>query len=173
MHTSLNKLPKVLLQTLGQTKQKDTLAAMLEVSSAAMNPNAKPKPIAVTRGIDLLLHCINPEATIDQHQWGLHSFTMHAGAWAGAWPEGLDPNKATVNDVVKLFAPEPDAAMQTPVMACFVIPGHEGQTWSVLCIFDEITKKLSSFSVVRTGEWVSGDPVTSKNEAAVAVIEPQ
>jgi hypothetical protein len=36
---------------------------------------------------------------------------------------------------------------------CFAIEGPLGQAFSVMAMFDATSKKLSSFSLIRVGEW--------------------
>jgi hypothetical protein len=115
--------------------------------------------------LDLMVQCTNPEANEPQQLWGLHSFTLHTTAsdpaqpWSSAWPEGLDPNTFKAADVAQLFGVTGDeSALVTPAITCFSLPGLNGQTWSMVCMFDPQTLRLNTLSLVRTGAWRS-DPM--------------
>ena len=159
----LHSLPQVLLQALGRTGSQEDLHEVVSARRFAQLPlrqhhNGSPYTVTADAGLDLTLQNTNPhvaKAAEADHQWGLHSFTLHAGEWAYAWPEGLDPLTATAQDVVRLFAPDPESSLVTATMVCFTIPGlHEAQQWSVLCLFDAASQRLQSFSLVRVGDWL-------------------
>ncbi len=78
---------------------------------------------------------------------------MNAATWDGGWPKGLNPQEATAADVLALFAPNPEEVMNMHPMLCFAVEGMAGQTWSVMAMFDDHTKCLSTFSLMRVGDW--------------------
>ena len=69
------------------------------------------------------------------------------------WPAGLNPHETNADDLVALFAPNPEEVMNLHPMLCFAVEGMGGQACSVLAVFDSQSKKLSSFSLLRVGEW--------------------
>lgn len=83
----------------------------------------------------------------------LHGITLNASTWDGGWPTGLNPQTATADDVVAAFTPNPEEVMNMHPMLCFAVEGMAGQTWSVMAMFDAGSKKLSTFSLIRVGEW--------------------
>lgn len=167
MQTPLSVLPVTLLQTLGRSFAQRVLAHRL----APLYPSAQPGfqyprgdayYLGAAPGLDLVLQRIKLGAAEAEHQWGLHSFTLQARSWAGQWPEGMDPHTATAEDVAKLFALDAETAMVTPAMVCFVIPGLvQDQQWSVLCTFGYSSRTLESFSLLRVGEWLSGESASA------------
>ena len=152
-------LPQVLLQALGRADAQDDLHLAVIAHRTAAQPlrqhhNGTPYTVTADAGLDLTLQNTNPDAAEADHPWGLHSFTLHAGQWHHGWPEGLNPATATAQDVIRLFAPDPESSLVTPAMVCFTVPGlHEGQQWSVLCLFDAASQRLQSFSLARVGDW--------------------
>lgn len=161
MHGPLHTLPQVLMQALGRTGSQEDLHKVVSARQFAAQPlrqdhNGTPYTVTADTGLDLTLQNTNPDAVEADHQWGLHSFTLQVGEWAHAWPEGLNPATATAQDVLRLFAPDPESSLVTPSMVCFIVPGlQEGQQWSVLCLFDAVSQRLQSFSLVRVGDWLS------------------
>lgn len=160
MHPGLQGLPRNLLNALGLVQSQDALTQTLRffAYAPALQPRAgAAHVVTVDQGLDLMLQCTNPAAPAAQRQWGLHSFTLRASAWSGAWPEGLNPHTATVQDVATMFTVDPGTVMVSPAVACCVVPGlAQGQQWCVLCTFDFGSGKLQSFSMVRVGEWITG-----------------
>ena len=166
MHTSLNTLPKPLLNNLGAYSRLDTLTELPQVAIPlnTLRQHKSGEPYHVTidaHGLTLTLQCINPNAQPEEHQWGLHGITLNAATWDGDWPTGLNPHEATADDVVSLFAPNPEEVMNMHPMLCFAIEGVAGQTWSVMAMFEAEGKKLSSFSLIRVGEWRALQPATA------------
>ena len=158
MHTSLTPLPQPLLNHLGACSRLDTLAELPQVAvplnTLRQHKNGDPYHVAIeAHGLTLTLQCTNPTEQPDEHQWGLHSITLNASTWDGSWPTGLNPQEATAADVVAVFAPNPEEVMNMHPMLCFAIEGVAGQTWSVMAMFDAGSKKLSTFSLIRVGEW--------------------
>jgi hypothetical protein len=163
MPSPIDTLPRVLLQALGRSGLQEKVQAAALARQDAVAPllqhhHGAPYVVSADRGLDLMLQCTTPEAAEGDRLWGLHSFTLHAGEWAGPWPEGLNPATATAQEVVRLFAPDPETTLCTPAMVCFTITGQrEAQLWSVLCQFDSGSRQLQSFTLARTGEWLSAD----------------
>jgi hypothetical protein len=158
MHTSLTPLPQPLLNHLGASSRLDTLAELQQItvplSNLRQNKSGEPYHVAIdAHGLTLTLQCTNPNAPPEEHLWGLHGITLNAATWDGGWPTGLNSELATADDMVALFAPNPEEVMNMPPMLCFAIEGVASQTWSVMAMFDTASKKLSSFSLIRVGEW--------------------
>lgn len=158
----LHPLPQVLLQALGRLDLHGDLQEAVSARSWTSAPlrqdhhHGAPYTVTADAGLDLTLQNTNPDAAPLDRQWGLHSFTLHAGQWRHGWPEGLDPATATAQDVVRLFIPDLESSLVTPAMVCFTVPGlGEGQQWSVLCLFDTASQRLQSFTLVRMGDWLS------------------
>jgi hypothetical protein len=63
--------------------------------------------------------------------------------------------------VLAVFAPNPEEVANMHPMLCFAIEGVAGQTWSVMAMFEAEGKKLSSFSLIRVGEWRALQPATA------------
>jgi hypothetical protein len=166
MHAKLQSLPQSLLSALGRSNRQDQLATGL----ASMTPPVQLRqqrhgqlyPVRVeSHGLDLMVQCTNPESDEPQQLWGLHSFTLHtttsdpAHPWSFAWPEGMDPNTFKAADVAQLFGMVGDeSALVTPSMTCFSLPGVDGQTWSMVCMFCPQSERLHTLSLIRTGEWL-------------------
>ena len=64
-------------------------------------------------------------------------------------------------DVLAVFTPNPEEVMNMHPMLCIAIEGVAGQTWSVMAMFESEGKKLSSFSLIRVGEWRALQPATA------------
>ncbi|SFD80994.1 hypothetical protein [Paracidovorax konjaci] len=112
-------------------------------------------------GLDLMLQCMDPGLPAQEQLWGVHALTFHAplsqpaNPWKGEWPQGLDAATATSRDIMALLAEQDDeAVLELPTMACFLVPGFDGQTWAVQCAFGGPGKTLKPLSLVRTGAWV-------------------
>jgi hypothetical protein len=166
MHTKLNPLPTHLITCLGATSRLDYLAespqVTVELNALRQHKNGEPYHVAIdVHGLTLTLQCTNPSAQPDEHLWGLHGITLNATTWDSGWPSGLNPHEATADDVVALFAPNPEEVMNMHPMLCFAIEGVAGQTWSVMAMFEAEGKKLSSFSLIRVGEWRALQPTTA------------
>ena len=101
----------------------------------------------------LTLQCTNPTAQPEDHQWGLHGITLNAATWDGDWSTGLNPKEAIADDVVTLFAPNPEEVMNLHPMLCLAVDDLGGQTCSVMAMFDAASKKLSTFGLIRVGQW--------------------
>lgn len=158
MHLSLKPLPTALFDHLGACSRLERLVEMPQVavplSALRQHQSGNPYHVAIeAHGLTLTLQCTNPNAQPEEHQWGLHGITLNATTWDGGWPTGLNPQEATADDVMALFAPNPEAVANMHPMLCFAIEGVAGQTWSVMAMFDAGSKKLSSFSLIRVGEW--------------------
>jgi hypothetical protein len=171
MHPKLQPLPSSLLTALGRSNRQDQLAKALESLDPPVNlrqhRDGRLYPVGVAAyGLDLMVQCTNPEADEAQRLWGLHSITLHTAAsdavnpWRFAWPDGVEADTVNAAGIAKLFGVDGDeAALVSPGMTCFMLPGSEGQTWSMVCMFDPNTQRLQTLSLVRSGEWVS-DPQT-------------
>jgi hypothetical protein len=159
MHQSLSPLPQALLAHLGAYSRLNTLIELPQVASVSLgalcqHTSTDPYHVGIgPHGLTLTLQCINPTAPPEEHTWGLHGFTLDSAAWNGGWPAGLNPHEATASDVLAVFAPNPEEVMNMNPMLCFAVEGMAGQTWSVMAMFDATSKKLSSFSLIRVGEW--------------------
>ncbi|XVJ69655.1 MAG: hypothetical protein HEQ39_08370 [Rhizobacter sp.] len=158
MHASLKALPITLLNHLGACSRLDTLieSPQVTVPSSTLRQHQRSEPYHVAidaQGVTLTLQCTNPNVQPDEHLWGLHGITLSASTWNSGWPTGLNPREATADDVLALFTPNPEEVMNMDPMLCFAIEGVAGQTWSVMAMFDASGKKLSSFSLIRVGEW--------------------
>ena len=171
MHSNLRPLPPPLLNHLGACSRLDTLTelpqAALSLNTLRQHKSGEPYHVAVeAKGLTLTLQCTNPNFQPEEHQWGLHGITLNAATWDGGWPTGLNPREATAEDVVALFAPNPEEVMNMHPMLCFAVEGVAGQTWSVMAMFDEGSKKLSSFSLIRVGEWRRLEALSNAAESA-------
>jgi hypothetical protein len=159
----ISALPLVLLHALGRSGPQEKLQSAVAAGRYAAAPlrqhnHGQPYIVHADHGLDLMLQCTTPDAAQAERLWGLHSFTLHAGEWAGRWPEGLNPATATAQEVVRLFAPDPETTLCTLAMVCFTITGQgEAQLWSVLCQFDSVSRQLQSFTLARVGEWLAAD----------------
>ena len=158
MNKNLAFLPPLLLNHLGASSGLDTLTELQQVavplSTLRQHKNGEQYHVAIdAHGLTMTLQCTNPNAQPEEHLWGLHGITLSASTWDGGWPTALNPHEATANDVVALFAPNPEEVMNLHPMLCFAIEGLGGQTCSVLAVFDSQSKKLSTFSLLRVGEW--------------------
>ena len=157
----LAPVTEALLRTLGRHSRQGYLRGVLR-DAGLENPELlratsdRPYPVAwPTQGLNLMLQCLDPQAPEDQRTWGLHSITLDAARWPGAWLKGLNPATATPEDLVNLLAAGSTEALCTPDMACLTVPGVDGQTWSVVALFDALSKKLKTLTFTRTGDWVS------------------
>ena len=160
MHDSLHCLPQHLLHHLGAFSRLETLAELPPISASAaqstLHQSSSGEPYHVSlnaQGLTLTLQCINPTGQPEEQLWGLHGITLDAASWGGGWPAGLNPHETNADDLVALFAPNPEEVMNLHPMLCFAIEGLGGQTCSVLAVFDSQSKKLSSFNLLRVGEW--------------------
>lgn len=158
MNKNLSAPSPLLLNHLGACSRLDTLAELPQVTvplnTLRQHKSGEPYHVAIgASGLTLTLQCTNPNAQPDEHQWGLHGITLNAATWDGGWPTGLNPQEATADDVVTLFAPNPQEVVNMHPMLCFAVEGIASQTWSVMAMFDAESKKLSSFSLLRVGEW--------------------
>lgn len=179
MHPKLQPLPQSLLSALGRSNRQDQLANGL----ASLTPPVKLRqhrdgklyPVRVeSYGVDLMVQCTKPDADEPQQSWGLHSFTLHTAAsdpahpWSFAWPEGLDPSTVKAADVTQLFGMVGDeSALITPTMTCFSVPGLNGQTWSMVCMFDPQSERLHTLSLIRSGEWLCDQAETVAGPTSV------
>lgn len=136
-----------------------------------------PYHVSVERlGLDLMLQCMDPRLPDHEQLWGLHALTFHsplsrpANPWTGEWPRGLDVATATSSDVAALLAQKDDeAVLALPEMACFVVPGFDGQAWAVNCTFGGAAKTLKAMTLVRTGEWVGASWLPAHKAAGSSV----
>ena len=152
-----------LLHHLGTHSHLQTLVAGLPqavpVEQLRQHHSADPYHVNLDdQGLTLTLQCTNPNDLPEEHTWGLHGFTLDAAAWGGGWPAGLNPHEATVNDVLAVFAPNPEEAVNMHPMLCFAFEGLAGQTCSVMALFEAPGKKLSSLSFLRVGDWRALQP---------------
>jgi hypothetical protein len=158
MHPSLNPLPQLLMNHVGACSRLETLTELPQVtvslSTLRQHKSGEPYHVVIdAHGLTLTLQCTNPTAQPDEHQWGLHGITLNAATWDCGWPTGMNPHEATAADVVALFAPNPEEVMNMHPMLCFAVEGVAGQTWSVMVMFDAASKKLSTFGLIRVGQW--------------------
>ena len=158
MHPSLNPLPQLLMNHVGACSRLETLSDLPQVtvplSTLRQHKSGDPYHVAIeAHGLTLTLQCTNPTAQPEDHQWGLHGITLNATTWDGGWPIGLNPHEATADDVVAVFTPNPEEVMNMHPMLCFAVEGVAGQTWSVMAMFDAASKKLSTFGLIRVGQW--------------------
>jgi hypothetical protein len=153
-------LTEALLRTLGRHSSQGYLLkvlhdAGLDDSTLLRTAHDRPYPVAwPAHGLNLMLQCLDPQASADACSWGLHSLTLDADCWQGAWLKGLDPATATPEELIHLLSPDKAEALCTADMACLTVPGIDGQTWSVVGLFDVRSKKLKSLTFTRTGEWI-------------------
>ncbi|MCL2725990.1 MAG: hypothetical protein FWD69_16315 [Polyangiaceae bacterium] len=122
-------------------------------------------------GVLLGFQRIEPNASPDRVQWGLHSLMLHSAlsslsptAWTHAWPANLPAEKTTLHDVSAVFG-KPEVAMQG--LAIFALKGPQGQSWGMQCQFDE-GGHLQTFTVVHLDKWLplpeaKPDPATTVN----------
>ena len=166
MHSSLKPLPTALFEHLGALSRLERLVEIPQVavslSTLRQHRSGDPYHVAVqAKGLTLTLQCVTPNAPPEKHQWGLHGITLNAATWDGGWPTGLNPHEATADKVMASFAPNPEEVANMHPMLCFAIEGVAGQTWSVMAMFEAEGKKLSSFSLIRVGEWRALQPATA------------
>jgi hypothetical protein len=166
MTQSLLSLPQSLLNHLGASSRLDTLSDLpqlpVPLNILRRHKGADLYHVAINpQGLTLTLQCTNPNAQPDEQLWGLHGITLNAATWNGGWPTGLNPQEATAEDVLTLFAPNPEEVMNLHPMLCFAIEGMAGQTWSVMAMFDSATKKLSTFGLIRVGDWRTLQPTSA------------
>jgi hypothetical protein len=158
MHTRLIPLPQLLLNHLGACSRLETLTELSQVpvplSTLRQHKNGEQHHFSIdAHGLTLTLQCTNPNAQPEEHQWGLHAITLSAATWDSGWPTDLNPHEATAADVVAVFSPNSEEVINMHPMLCFAIEGIAGQTWSVVAMFDFESKKLSTFGLIRVGEW--------------------
>jgi len=157
---SLAPVTEALLRTLGRHSSQGYLLkvlhdAGLDNSMLLRAAHDRPYPVAwPDQGLHLMLQCLDPQASGDARFWGLHSLTLDADNWRGAWLKGLNPATTTPEALVDLLATDKTQALCTADMACLTVPGIDGQIWSVVALFDERSNKLKSLTFTRTGEWV-------------------
>ncbi|GKS95367.1 hypothetical protein [Acidovorax sp. SUPP2825] len=167
MPSRFHPLPDLLLRSIGRYNRQHLLNRVLRsldppVLDLRQGHGTDPYPVGVeSQGLDLMLQCMDPSLPEKEQLWGLHALTFHTPLsrpgkpWQGEWPQGLEVATATAGDVVALLADKDDeAVLALPGMACFRVPGFDGQTWAVQCVFDGPGKTLKTLSLVRTGEWV-------------------
>ena len=156
----LAPVTEALLRTLGRHSRQDYLMQVLRsvgLDASALLRAAHDRPYTVTwpeHGLNLMLQCLDPQAHEDARSWGLHSITLDADRWQGAWLKGLNPATVTPEELIHLLSPDEAQALCTADMACLTVPGIDGQTWSVVALFDARGKKLKSLTFTRTGEWI-------------------
>lgn len=158
MHPALAPLPTKLLNHIGAFSRLETLAELpqvdLPLNTLRQHKNGDPYHVAIDpHGLTLSLQCMNLNARPEEQTWGLHSITLNATTWNGGWPTGLNPNETTADDVLAVFTPNPEEVANMHPMLCFAVEGVAGQTWSVMVMFDAESKNLSSFSLIRLGDW--------------------
>lgn len=167
MPSRFDPLPDMLLRNLGRYSRQEPLQKALmslkpPIRDLRRSRDTDPYHVSVEcLGLDLMLQCMDPTLPDHEQLWGLHALTFHtslsrpANAWGGEWPRGLNVATATSSDVVALLAQKDDeAVLALPEMACFVVPGFDGQAWAVNCTFGGPAKTLKTMSLVRTGDWV-------------------
>lgn len=179
MHRVLRDLPDLLLQHLGRCSRIDALVGALESRSPPVlgirqAHSDKPYHVSMT-GCDLTMQCVNPHAKASARMWGLHGFTLHTihsqplSPWRWKWPDGVAAGEATAQNVLRAFSvPSEEAVVMHPTL-CFTVPGIGEQTWTVMCLFDERTKKLRTFSLVRAGDWVVASVLSEWPESLAKV----
>lgn len=171
MHLKLNTLPPTLLAHLGAYSTLETLAQFpqfaLPLSDLRQHKGGESYHVNIkAEGLSLMLQCVNPDAPAEEGLWGLNGITLKAGVWTGEWPVDLNPFEITAKQLVQLFEPKLEEVMDMPPMLCFSIDGAYGQTWSVMAMFDAASKKLSSFSLIRVGEWRKLDATSASTASA-------
>lgn len=68
---------------------------------------------------------------------------------------------------MQLLSPSPDEVMHMRPMLCFPIEGKGGQTWGAVATFDP-QNKLSTFSLVHSGDWREAAPIPQTEQASAA-----
>ncbi|WP_284414260.1 hypothetical protein [Acidovorax sp. SUPP2539] len=172
----------MLLRNLGRYSRQEPLQRALmslqpPVTDLRRGHGPDPYHVSVERlGLDLMLQCMDPRLPDHEQLWGLHALTFHsplsrpANPWTGEWPRGLDVATATSSDVAALLAQKDDeAVLALPEMACFVVPGFDGQAWAVNCTFGGAAKTLKAMTLVRTGEWVGASWLPAHKAAGSSV----
>ena len=174
-------LPDMLLRNLGRYSRQEPLQRALlslqpPVRDLRQGRDTDPYHVSVEcLGLDLMLQCMDPTLPDHEQLWGLHALTFHTSMsrpmpWTGGWPKGLDVATATSRDVVAVLAEKNDeAALALPEMACFLVPGFDGQTWAVQCTFGGPAKVLKTMTLVRTGDWVGASWLPAFKPAGTAV----
>jgi len=153
-------ITEALLRTLGRHSGQGYLLqvlrdAGLDDSTLLRAAHDRPYPVVwPALGLSLMVQCLDPQASEDARSWGLHSFTLDAEHWAGAWIMGLNPATVTPEAFVDLLSQDKTQTLCTDDMGCLTVPGIDGQTWSVVALFDARSKKLKSLTFTRTGEWI-------------------
>lgn len=154
-------ITEALLRTLGRHSRQGYLLKVLRdagLNDAALLRAAHDRTYPVAwpeHGLSLMLQCLDPQAPDESRSWGLHSITLDAQHWPGAWIKGLNSATVTPEELVELLAPNSTEALCMPEMVCLTVPGIDGQTWPVVALFDQQGKKLRSLIFTRTGEWIA------------------
>jgi hypothetical protein len=60
-----------------------------------------------------------------------------------------------------------ESALVTPTMTCFSVPGLNGQTWSMVCMFEPQSERLHTLSLIRSGEWLCDQAEAAAGATAV------
>jgi len=71
---------------------------------------------------------------------------------------------------MQLLSPSPDEVMHMHPMLCFPIEGKGGQKWGVVATFDP-QNKLSTFSLVHSGDWREAAPIPQPEQVSAAPVE--
>ncbi|SDZ59444.1 hypothetical protein [Delftia lacustris] len=121
-------------------------------------------------GLTLAVQCLNPTAAEESLKWGLQSFTLDAYSWQGPWIQNTKPRDIEPESLMQLLSPSPDEVMHMHPMLCFPIEGKGGQTWGVVATFDQ-QNRLSTFSLVHSGEWREAAPIPQPEQASAVPVE--
>ena len=193
MNTKFASLPQPLLQHIGLWQSCAPLAQALLHAAPQTGPGRTPEALAnylrrqtasqlplSLRGLDVLLHrapaATGPDsadtAEAPEPRWGLFTACWHTGAmtgttaWAGPWPEGVDPRTVRPEQLVHELARAPDEAVIAPGMVCFEVDGHDGRDWALMGMFDMYSHRLQSLYLSRVGDWVHAPAAPSASQAA-------
>lgn len=131
-------------------------AGLPEAATASKAPSASAYAIDWPQaGLSLLMQPLPAQQGLSvTSSWGLHAISFEASQWLGPWPGQLQPQSATAQDIIDLFAPGSQDALALPQMACCTTAGPDAQSWSVVALFDPASRKLQHLTFTRAGDWM-------------------
>lgn len=176
MNGKMSELPKALTEQLGTQSRLEWLLLLPELESVSsdaifqhLNEGTYHRSSA-ENGLTLALQCLNSLAAEEDLKWGMQSFTLDAYSWQGPWFKNTKPRDIEPGSLMQLLNPSPDEVMHMHPMLCFPIEGKGGQTWGVVAIFDQ-QNKLSTFSLVHSGDWREAAPIPQPEHPIAVPVE--
>ena len=176
MNNRILDLPISLTEQLGTQSRLEWLLLLPELENASSDAIFKRMNEGIyhfssaANGLTLALQCLNPSAAEEDLKWGVQSFTLDAYSWQGPWFQNTTPRDIEPESLMQLLSPSSDEVMHMHPMLCFPVEGKGGQTWGVVATFDQ-QNRLSTFSLVHSGDWREAAPIPQPEQASAVPVE--